>query len=79
MKKILGPEKLFKGRHFERDMIVLCVRFKSMLNATLRPFISRRFRPASIGKVQTHKSPLVRRAICLICLAKIWLRGHAGA
>src|SRR5580698_8322455 len=27
VKKISSPEKLFKGRHFERDIIVLCVRW----------------------------------------------------
>jgi hypothetical protein len=44
MTRSRGLEKLFKGRHFDREIIVLCVRAHLRFNRSFRDLVERQDR-----------------------------------
>ena len=64
MGKLMGVEQLFEGRHFDREVIILCVRWYLRFKLSLRDLVemmaerglSLAHTPLCVGCGDTHRS-----------------------
>ena len=65
MSKLMGVEQLFEGRHFDREVIILCVRWYLRFKLSLRDLVEMmaerglslwHIRPLCVGCGDTHRS-----------------------
>jgi transposase-like protein len=63
MSKLKSIEELFEGRHFDREVIIVCVRWYLRFKLSLRDLVemmAEHARPHVKGVVERHSYPRIR-------------------